>query len=87
MGNGLEDVTNLVCLEAFHEASRNLEEAHLKCRQAALDLANVHKKLEQALDHAFREQSFSRLDHLITKEEVALAPYEQEYAKLTKAAE
>ena len=87
MGNGLEDVTNLVCLEAFHEASRNLEEAHLKCRQAALDLVSVHKKLEQALDHAYREQSFGPLDPLFTQEEVALALYEQAAAKLTEAAE
>jgi hypothetical protein len=87
MGNGLEDVTNLVCLEAFHEASRNLEEAHLKYRQAALDLVSVHKKLEQALDHAYREQSFGPLDPLFTQEEVALALYEQAAAKLTEAEE
>ena len=68
---------NLVCLEALREATRDLEEAQLRCRQAALDLARVRKKLEQALDYAFREQSFGRLDPLFTKEEAALALYEQ----------
>jgi hypothetical protein len=48
-------MTTLICLVAFREASRDLENAQLKCRQAALDLASVHKKLEQALAHAYRE--------------------------------
>jgi uncharacterized protein YifE (UPF0438 family) len=80
-------VTNLICLEAFREASRDLEKAHLKYRQAALDLARIHANLERALDHAYREQSFGRLDPLFTREEVALALYEQAAAKLTKAEE
>jgi hypothetical protein len=80
-------MTTLICLVAFREASRDLENAQLKCRQAALDLASVHKKLEQALAHAYREQSFGRLNPLFTKEEVALALYEQAAAKLTEAEE
>jgi hypothetical protein len=80
-------VTHLICLEAFRGASRDLEKAQLKCHQAALDLASIHKKLEQALDHAYQAQSFGRLDPLFSKEEVALALYEQAAAKLTEAEE
>jgi hypothetical protein len=80
-------VTHLICLEAFRGASRDLEKAQLKYRQAAYDLANVHEKLEQALDHAYREQSFGPLDSLFVKEEAALALYEQAAAKLTEAEE
>jgi hypothetical protein len=76
-----------MCLEAFREATRELEEAQLKYRQAAHDLTSVREKLEQALDHAFQEQSFGPLNPLFTKEETALALYEQATAKLTEAEE
>ena len=80
-------MTNLICLEAFREATRELEKAQLKYRQAAHDLARIYRKLEQALDHAYREQSFGPLDPLFSKEEAALALYEQAAAKLTEAEE
>jgi hypothetical protein len=48
---------------------------------------SIRESLEQVLDHAYREQSFGPLDHLFTKEEAALALYEQAAAKLTEAEE
>jgi hypothetical protein len=81
------DMTHLICLEAFREASRNLENAHLKYRQAALDLASIREELEQALNHAYREQTFGPLDPQFSKEEVALTRYEQAVAKLNEAEE
>jgi hypothetical protein len=90
LGNGLGDVTNLICLEAFCEAVRELEEAQLKYRQAVqavYDLASVREELVQVLDHASRKQSFGPLDPLFTKEEGALAQFEQAAAKLTEAEE
>jgi len=80
-------VTNLICLEAFREATHELEEAELRCRQAAHGLANIREELEQALDHAYREQSFGPLDALFTREEAALARYEQAVSTLTGAEE
>ena len=80
-------MTNLICLEAFREATRELEGAELRCRQAAHDLASIRTKLEQVLDHAYREQSFGPLDHLFSKEEAALVEYEQACSKLTEAEE
>ena len=80
-------MTNLICLEAFREATRELEEAELRCRQAAHNLASIRAKLEQALDHAYREQSFGPLNPLFAKEEAALVRYEQEAYTLTEAEE
>jgi hypothetical protein len=77
-------VTNLICLEAFREATQELEEAELRSRQAAHNLASIRAKLEQALDHAYREQSFGPLDPLFSKEEAALAQYEQAASKLNE---
>ncbi len=85
--NRLGDVTHLICLEAFREATRELEEAELRCRQAAHDLASIRAKLEQALDHAYREQSFGPLEPLFSKEEAALVLYEQTEARLAVAEE
>ena len=80
-------MTNFICLEAFREATRELEEAQLKYRQAAHHLASIQGELEQALVHAYREQSFGPLDPLFTKEEAALALYEQAAANLTEVEE
>jgi hypothetical protein len=80
-------VTNLICLEAFREATLELEEAELRYRQAAHDLASIRGELEQALDHAYREQSFGPLDLLFSKEEATLAQYEQAASKLNEAEE
>ncbi len=80
-------MTNLVCLEAFNKASLDLEKAQLKYRQVAHDLASIREELEKALVHAYREQSFGPLDPLFTKEEAALALFEQAEAKLTVAEE
>jgi hypothetical protein len=80
-------MTNLVCLEAFHKASLDLEKAQLKYRQAAIDLASIREELEKALVHAYREQSFGPLDPLFSKEEAALVLYEQTEAKLAVAEE
>ena len=87
MENRLGDVTNLICLEAFREATRELAEAQIKYRQAAHHLASIQGELEQLLVHAYREQSFGPLDPLFTKEEGALALYEQAAANLTKVEE
>jgi hypothetical protein len=87
MGEDLGDMTNLICLEAFREATRELEEAELNYRQAAHHLASVRETLEQALARAYREQSFGPLDPLFSKEEAALALYEQARSKLTEAEE
>jgi hypothetical protein len=80
-------VTNLICLEAFREATRELEEAELRYRQAAHDLASIRAELEKALEYAYREQSFGPLDPLFSREEAALAQYEQAVSKLTQAEE
>lgn len=76
-----------MCLEAFREACHEVEEAQREYRQAVHDLASVREKLEQALDLAYREQSFGPLDPLFSKEEAALALYEQAASKLTEAEE
>jgi hypothetical protein len=80
-------MTNLVCLEAFHKASLDLEKAQIEYRQAAHDLARIREELEKVLAHAYREQSFGPLDPLFSKEEAALALYEQTEAKLAVAEE
>ena len=80
-------MTDFICLEAFREATRELEEAELRCRQAAQGLASIREELEQALDRAYREQSFGPLDPLFTSEEAALARYEQAVSTLTEAEE
>ncbi len=80
-------MSDLICLEAFREASLDLEKAQLKYRQAAVDLARIREELEQALVHAYREQAFGPLDPLFSKEEAALALFEQAEAKLTVAEE
>ena len=80
-------MSDLICLEAFREASLDLEKAQLKYRQAAIDLARIREELEQALVHAYREQSFGPLDPLFSKEEAALALFEQAEANLTVAEE
>jgi hypothetical protein len=80
-------MTTLICLEAFRRASCDLENAQLEYHQAALHLASVREKLEQALAHAYREQSFGPLDPLFSEEEAALATYEQAAAKLAEAEE
>jgi hypothetical protein len=80
-------VTNLICLEAFREATRELEEAELRYRQAAHSLGSIRGELEKALDHAYREQSFGPLDPLFSREEAALAQYEQAASELTEAEE
>ena len=50
-------------------------------------MASIRAKLEQALDHAYQEQSFGPLDPLFSKEEAALVEYEQARFKLTGAEE
>ncbi len=80
-------MSDLICLEAFREASLDLEKAQLKYRQAAHDLASIRQELEKALVHAYREQLFGPLNPLFSREEAALALYEQAEAKLTVAEE
>jgi hypothetical protein len=84
---GLGDVTDLICLEAFRRACRELEEVQLKYRQAAHVLASIREELKQALIHAYREESFAPLDPLFSKEEAALALHEQAVAELAEAEE
>jgi hypothetical protein len=78
-------VTYLVCLDALHEAYRNLEEARLRCREGAHALATSRETLDQALDLAYQQQSFGPLNSLFDEEEAALAVYEQAVAKVREA--
>ena len=80
-------MSDLTCLEAFREASLDLEKAQLEYRQAAVDLARIREELEQALVHAYREHAFGQLDPLFSKEKAALALFEQAEAKLMVAEE
>jgi hypothetical protein len=83
--NSHGDMTNLVCLDALHEAYDELEQARLNCREAAHALATIRGTLDQALDLAYQQQSFGPLNKLFDEEEAALAVYEQAVAKVGEA--
>ena len=79
-------MTYNVCLKALHEAYRDLEEARLKCREAAHALATIRETLDQAVDLAYQQQSFGPLNKLFDEEEAALAVYEQSVARVSERA-
>jgi hypothetical protein len=80
-------MTNLVCFDAFREADRDLEMAWLRYRVASHALATVRERLEQAVDLAYQEQSFSPIGTLFDKEDAVRAVYERAAAKVAKAEE
>jgi hypothetical protein len=80
-------VTGLVCFHAFHEANYELEKARLRYRIAAVALRTVREKLDQALDEAYRQQSFLPLGNLLDEEEAAVAICNKEFDKVAKAEE
>jgi hypothetical protein len=75
-------VTYLICLNALHQAYRELEETRLRCRGAAHALTTIRETLDQALDLAYQKQSFGPLNNLFDEEEAALASYEQSLVKV-----
>jgi hypothetical protein len=79
------DITYLVCLDALFEAYRVLEEARLKCREAAHTLATIRETLDPTVDLAYQQQSFGPLNNLFDEEEAALADYEQAVVKVSEA--
>jgi len=61
LGNRLEDMTNLICLEAFREVTRELEDAQLKHRQSVYDLAGARDKPEKHWTMPIRSSHSVRL--------------------------
>jgi hypothetical protein len=80
-------MTSLVCLEALHQAYRDLEQARLRWREAADTLAAIRETLGQTVDLAYEQQSFGPLGTLFDDEEAALAVYEQAVSTLADAEE
>jgi hypothetical protein len=70
-------VTYHICLNALHEAHRDLEEARVRCRETAHALATIRETLGQVLEIAYQQQSFGPLNHLFDEEEAALELYGQ----------
>jgi hypothetical protein len=85
--NGHGDMTNLVCLDALHEAYDELAQARLRWREAADALATIRKTLGQAVDLAYQQQLFGSLGTLFGDEETALAVYERAVSMLAEAEE
>ena len=84
---GHGDVTNLVCLDALHEAYRELEQARLRWREAADALATIRNTLGQAVELASEQQSFGPLGTLFDDEEAALVVYERATSTLAETEE
>jgi hypothetical protein len=80
-------MTSLVCLDALHQAYRDLEQARLRWREAADTLAAIRETLGQTVDLAYEQQSFGPLGTLFDDEEAALAVYEQAVSSLAEAEE
>jgi hypothetical protein len=80
-------MTSLVCLDALHQAYRDLEQARLRWREAADTLAAIRETLGQTVDLAYEQQSFGPLGTLFDDEEAALAVYEQAVSTLADAEE
>jgi hypothetical protein len=80
-------MTSLVCLDALHQAYRDLEQARLRWREAADTLAAIRETLGQTVDLAYEQQSFGPLGTLFDDEEAALAVYEQAVSRLAEAEE
>jgi hypothetical protein len=78
-------VTYLVCLNALHEAYRELEGERLKCREDAHALTTIRETLDQVLELACQRQSFGPLASLFDEEEAALAVYERALIRVKNA--
>jgi hypothetical protein len=74
-------MTHSICLNALHEAYRELEQVRLRCREAAHALAAIRETLDQMLELAYQQQSFGPLNNLFD-EEAALAVYELSVAEV-----
>jgi hypothetical protein len=79
------DLTHLVCLEAYNEASSRLEAARVRYSRAAHALAVSREKLDHVVERAYQQQSFSPIEALFVEEEAALAVYEDAVAELASA--
>ena len=78
-------LTEFVCLTAFDEASRAVENARHRCGKAAAALMACRAVLDRAVERVSKEQSFGTINALFDEEEAALATYEQAKAKLAQA--
>jgi len=85
--SSLGDSSCLIYLDALERASQRLKDARLAYARAALDLTVAREKLEQAVDQAFTQQSFSPIEALVREEESALKVYESAVAQLARAEE
>jgi uncharacterized protein YifE (UPF0438 family) len=81
------DWTNLVCLTAFDEASRDLENARCRCCKAGAALMACRAALEPVVGRAYQEQSFGSINTLFREEEAALAVFERARSELAAAEE
>jgi hypothetical protein len=79
------ELTDLVCLTAFNEASRAVENARRTYGKAAAALTACRAVLDRAVERASKEQSFGTIKALFNEEEAALAAYERAKAKLAQA--
>ncbi|RDI58523.1 hypothetical protein DES45_10544 [Microvirga subterranea] len=79
------DLTHLVCLDAYNEASSRLESARVRYTKAARALAVSREKLDHVVERAYQQQSFSPIEDLFVEEEAALAVYEEAVAELARA--
>jgi hypothetical protein len=80
-------VTSLVCFNALREANRELAKAQRRYCLAAHALRTIREKLSQAVEQAYRQQSFGPLGSLFDEEEAALAVYEKAAAEVAEAEE
>jgi hypothetical protein len=85
--NAHGDVTSLVCFHALHEANCDLEKARFRYRIAAHALRTIRERLDEALEQAYRQQSFGSLGNLFDEEETRLAVYEKASANVAEAEE
>ncbi|RDI57195.1 hypothetical protein DES45_107112 [Microvirga subterranea] len=77
----------LVSLPAYEASLAELEEARLELAGARNRLMALRETLDQALEQAYRQQSFGPLEHLFRQEETALAACEALAARLAGAEE
>jgi hypothetical protein len=85
--NGHGNMTSLVCLDALHEAYRELEQARFQWRETANAFATIRNRLNQAVNLANTRQSFDPLGTLFGDEEIAKVVYDRAVSKLVKAEE
>jgi hypothetical protein len=85
--NGHGDMTSLICLDALHDACRELKQAWRNWREAADAPATIRKGLGQAVELAYQQQSFGPLGTFFDEEETALALYERAVSRLAEAEE